>query len=138
MTEATIRSVVGASGISTGGDRGRVEAPAEHHSSRPDESAATPDLRVCLGGFGGFAVLAVVGLLVPVGPLGWRVLALVVVFHVSTVVIARRTGDALLWASDDPQHRNALRHACERQLAVRRWTYGSVLGWWRDSGGVRK
>ena len=58
-----------------------------------------PQVRVWFAGFGGFAALALVGLLVPIGDLGWRVLTLVVIFHVGTVIIARRTGDALLWRS---------------------------------------
>ena len=56
-----------------------------------------PQVRVWLAGFGAFALLAVLGLLLPIGDLGWRVLALVVIFHIGTVLLARRTGDVLLW-----------------------------------------
>jgi hypothetical protein len=45
----------------------------------------------------GFAALAAVGLLMPVGSLGMRVLALVIIYNVAVVVLAKRTGDALLW-----------------------------------------
>lgn len=64
-----------------------------------DEATPTPapQVRSWLVGFGAFALLAAMGLLVPIGDLGWRVLALVVIFHIGTVVIARRTGDVLLW-----------------------------------------
>lgn len=99
MTEADIPSVVGASRINSDGDQRRGEATTKHRASPLGGSAAAPDLRVWLGGFGGFAVLAVIGLLLPIGPLGWRVLALVVVFHIGTVVLARRTGDASLWSA---------------------------------------
>lgn len=62
------------------------------------ESAGTePQVRVWLLGFAGFAVLAGVGLALPFGALGWRILLLVVVFHVGLVVLARRTGDEFLW-----------------------------------------
>lgn len=50
-------------------------------------------------GLAAFAVVAAAGLLLPIGALGWRVLALVVLFHLGTVVLARRTGDELLWRS---------------------------------------
>lgn len=68
--------------------------------TRPDTSASSHvAVRRWLVGFAAFAVIAVVGLAVPIGSLGWRILALVILFHVGTVVLARRTGDDLLWRS---------------------------------------
>ena len=49
--------------------------------------------------YAGFAIAAAVGLLLPAPALGWRVLALVVGFHVACVLIARRGGHALLMRS---------------------------------------
>ena len=69
---------------------------------RDDIDAPPPDpvvVRRWLLGFAVFAVVAVIGLLIPVGSLGWRVLGLVVFFHIGTVLLARRTGDELLWRS---------------------------------------
>lgn len=45
----------------------------------------------------GFAVLAVLVLLTPFGALGMRVLGLVVAYNIAVPVLARRTGDDLLW-----------------------------------------
>jgi len=53
------------------------------------------NLRVWLGGLAGFAALAVVGLALPVGSLGMRVLVLVIIFHIGAVLLARH--DAYLW-----------------------------------------
>lgn len=55
------------------------------------------DSRLWAVGLTGFAVLAAVGLAIPLGALGWRVLILVVVFHLGVVILARRTGDPLIW-----------------------------------------
>lgn len=55
------------------------------------------DLRVWGAWFGGFALLAVIGLVVPWGALGMRILLLVVMFHLGVVVVSRRTGDRLMW-----------------------------------------
>ena len=65
--------------------------PGEHNAN------AAPKVRVWLGGLAAFAVIAAIGLAVPVGSLGWRILVLVVVFHVGLVTLARRTGDEYLW-----------------------------------------
>ena len=63
----------------------------------PDAVGDAPHTRSWLLGFAAFAVIAGVGLAVPVGSLGWRILALVVIFHLGVVILARRTGDAYLW-----------------------------------------
>ena len=65
--------------------------------SRSGSAGTEPHVRVWLLGFAGFAVLAGVGLALPFGALGWRILLLVVVFHVGLVALARRTGDQFLW-----------------------------------------
>ena len=56
-----------------------------------------PRTRVWLLGFAAFAVIAGIGLAVPIGSLGWRILVLVIVFHIGVVALARRTGDEYLW-----------------------------------------
>lgn len=70
---------------------------ATHTRGTPAVEIVGPRLRVWLLGFAGFAVLARVVLAVPVGDLGWRILLLVVVFHLGAVLLARRTGDEYLW-----------------------------------------
>ncbi|MCB0914299.1 MAG: hypothetical protein KDC23_01155 [Actinobacteria bacterium] len=59
----------------------------------------SPPLRLRTWGLaaGGFAIVAALGLAPPLGELGWRVLALVVVFHLGVVVLARSTRDTVLW-----------------------------------------
>lgn len=74
--EQTLSPVVAASGI-----------------ARADEIRG----RTWCAGFIVFALLAAVVLALPVGDLGWRVLGLVIVFHIGTVALARSTGDRLLW-----------------------------------------
>jgi hypothetical protein len=44
-----------------------------------------------------FAIVAAVGLLLPVGELGVRVLFLVIGYNVAVPLVSRRTGDAVLW-----------------------------------------
>ncbi|MDQ1249697.1 MAG: hypothetical protein QG597_4073, partial [Actinomycetota bacterium] len=58
-------------------------------------------IRAWLLGYLGFALLAAVGLAVPIGDLGVRILVLVLTFHVGVVAMARRTRDRVLmtaWA----------------------------------------
>jgi hypothetical protein len=57
----------------------------------------TTNSRLWAVGLTGFAVLAAVVLAISLGALGWRVLILVVVFHLGVVILARRTGDPLIW-----------------------------------------
>ena len=45
----------------------------------------------------GFAVVAVLLLLAPIGALGMRVLALVIMYNIAVPLLARRSGDDLLW-----------------------------------------
>lgn len=70
-----------------------MTAPAESGEVRLDPS----QVRRWLVGLLAFAALAVVGLAVPIGQLGMRVLLLVVIFNVGVVVVARRTDDRVLW-----------------------------------------
>jgi hypothetical protein len=57
----------------------------------------TTNSRLWAVGLTGFAVFAAVVLAIPLGSLGWRVLFLVVIFYLGVVILARKTGDPLLW-----------------------------------------
>lgn len=59
--------------------------------------SAFPNWRVWLLGLAGFALVAGVVLVLPIGALGWRILLLVLLFHFGLVMLAHRTGDEYLW-----------------------------------------
>lgn len=75
-----------------------LNAPPSWITDHEDTHPTTgPHTRVWLVGFAAFAVIAGIGLAVPIGELGWRILVLVVVFHLGVVALARRGGDEYLW-----------------------------------------
>jgi hypothetical protein len=81
------------------GDQGQT-AIVTHHGAGPSTAADDrPEyrrIRTWVLGFLGFAVIAVVGLMLPFGSLGLRVLLLVVAFQVGVVLLAQQTGDRIL------------------------------------------
>lgn len=74
-----------------------MTATTSNRPSARQAAFAGPRWWFWLLGLAGFAVAAGVVLALPMGALGWRILLLVLVFHIGLVVLARRTGDEYLW-----------------------------------------
>lgn len=73
----------------------RTSIPVWSTRSRTDIPVGNP--RVWGALLGGFTLLAALGLALPLGSLGVRVLVLVVLFHIGVVLVSRATADVLMW-----------------------------------------